>query len=133
MKPISIIGLAITVFCLTGSTSSAHMSFKKELSKQYSDMKVSCNACHVKSKPKSQRNKFGKLFYKELKEEKLTKGFKSRSGADRKEYEKDVMVPAFKKALTKIKKMKPKDSEETYDELIKAGEMPEIKKVKKKS
>ena len=89
-------------------------------------MKVSCNACHVKSKPKTERNEFGKLFYKEFKDKKITENFKKRSGDERKKYEKDVMVVEFNKALEKIKKMKKKDSEMTYDELIKAGEMPSI-------
>ena len=129
MKPVTTFALAFLILsCFSSSTASAHMAFKKELSKKYSDMKVTCNACHVKSKPKTERNEFGKLFHKELKEKKLTEGFKSRKGSERKQYEKDVMVPEFKKALEKIKKMKPKDQEQTYDELIKAGEMAEITK-----
>ena len=128
MKPIISFAIASLVFGLSSSVADAHMAFKKELSNKYPNMKISCNACHVKGKKKTERNEFGKLFYKELKDKKLTEGFKSRSGSERKKYEKDVMVPAFKKALEKVKKMKPKDKETTYEELIKAGEMPEITK-----
>ena len=110
------------------SDSSAHLAFKKELTKKYPDLKVSCNACHVKSKPKSLRSEFGKLFEKELKEKKLTVEWKTKSGADKKQYEKDVMIPEFKKAWEKIKKTKKKDTELTYEELVKAGEIPDIKK-----
>ena len=128
MKPVLTTAIAMVVFSISMTPASAHLVFKKELSKKFTDMKVSCNACHVKGKKKTERNKFGKLFHKELKEKKLTEGFKSRAGTERKKYESDVMIPEFKKAFAKIKKMKPKDKEQTYEELIKAGEMPEITK-----
>ena len=114
------------------SSADAHMAFKKAMSKKYPEMKVTCNACHVKAKPKSERNDFGKLFLKELKDKEITKNFKSKTGEERKDYEKKVMGPEFLKALAKIKKMKPKDKEQTYDELIKAGEIKEITKKPKK-
>lgn len=128
MKPILTTAIALVVFGISWAPASAHMAFKKELSKKYTDMKVTCNACHVKGKKKTERNEFGKLLFKNLKEKKLTEGFKSRAGSERKKYEADVMVPEFKKAFEKIKKMKPKDKEQTYEELIKAGQMPEITK-----
>ena len=128
MKPIVSLAIACVFFGMSSSVANAHMTFKKEFSNKYPNMKISCNACHVKGKKKTERNEFGKLFYKEMKDKKLTAGFKSKSGSERKKYEKDVMVPEFKKALEKIKKMKPKDKEQTYEELIKAGEMPEITK-----
>lgn len=103
----------------------AHTTFKKEMGKAYKDMKVSCNACHVKEKPKSQRTDFGKLFEKEFEGMDITANFKSKKGAEKKKYEKEVMIPAFQKALAKIKKMKNEDGK-TYDELIKAGEIPGI-------
>ena len=132
MKPITTVILTMVFFSLSAVPASAHMAFKKELNKKYPDMKVTCNACHVKGKKKTERNDFGKLFHKQLKDKKLTEGFKSKKGAERKEYEKDVMVPEFKKAFEKIKKMKPKDKEQTYEQLIKAGEMPEITKKEEK-
>ena len=105
-------------------------------------MKVSCNACHVKGKPKSERSDFGKLFYAEFKSKELTKNFKAKqkeSKAAKTKYEKETMIPAFKKAIEKIAKQKEKkDSKEeqknakTYDELIKAGEIANITKKPKK-
>lgn len=118
--------IAVAVLWSLPADGFAHMTFKKEISKKYSEMKVTCNACHVKKKPKTQRNEFGKLFAKELKDKEITENFKSREGDERKAYEQEVMIPEFKKALEKVKKMKPKDSELTYDELIKAGKIPEI-------
>ena len=90
-------------------------------------MKVSCNACHVKGKPKTERSEFGKLFFKQLKDKNISATFKSKSGPDKKTYEKDVMIPAFKEALKKVKAQKNKEGE-TYDDLIKAGKIPEITK-----
>lgn len=120
------------VFCFvvaTATCADAHVAFKKALSKKYPEMKITCNACHVDKKPKSERNEFGKLFAKELKDKKLTESFKSKSDIDeRKKYVKEVMTPEFVKALDKIKKTKPKDQKLTYDELIKAGEIKEITK-----
>ena len=130
MRPFIYVMSACLVFVFAADTQ-AHMSFKKSLGKKYPDMKVSCNACHVKGKPKTERNEFGKVFFKELKDKKLTEGFKkAKDAGEHKKYEKEVMVPAFTKALEKIKKMKPKDKEMTYDELIKAGEIAEITKKK---
>lgn len=121
------IGLLTIVLAFSFSSSSEGFpSFKKALSKKYAKMKVSCNACHVKSKPKSERNEFGKLFFKEFKDKKLTENFKKLTGDEKKKFEQEVMIPAFNKALEKIKKMKKKDTEKTYDELIKAGEIPNI-------
>ena len=119
MKPILLGLIAAGSFMLATANVQAHVTFKKELAKKYPGMKVSCNACHVKDKPKTERNEFGKLLYEEFKDKKLTADFKSKKGEDRKKFEKDVMIPAFTKALEKVKKLKPKDNEKTYDELIK--------------
>ena len=132
MKPITTIVLTLMFFSLSAVPATAHMAFKKELNKKYPDMKINCNACHVKGKKKTDRNEFGKLFHKQFKDKKLSEGFSSKEDLpERKKYEKEVMIPEFKKAFEKIKKMKPKGKEQTYDQLIKAGEMPYITKKKK--
>ncbi len=126
--------MSLTIRCLLPSlilgfllcqSAAAHTTFKKEMGKAYEDMKVSCDACHVKGKPKSNRTDFGKLFEKEFEGMDITANFKSKKGEEKKKYEKEVMIPAFQKALTKIKKLKNEDGK-TYDELIKAGEIPGI-------
>ena len=118
--------LMLTGFC---SSAVAHMAFRKQLQKKYPGMKVNCNACHAKGKPKTERNEFGKLFAKELKaiNPTLTKDWKSKKGVEKKKFEKSTMVPAFDKALVKVKALK-NDKKEVYDELIKNGKIPEIKK-----
>ncbi len=105
----------------------AHTTFKKELGKKYPTMKISCSACHVDKKPKTQRNDFGKLFAKEFKGKNISATFKSLKGDEKKKYEKEVMIPAFAAALKKIQKQKNKAGE-TYDALIKSGAMPGITK-----
>ena len=116
--------MMMLVFC---STSSAHMAFKKHLQKKYPGMKVNCNACHIKKKPKTERSEFGKLFAKPLKESNptITADWKSKKGDEKKKYEAEVMVPAFDKLLTKVK-MSKNDKDEVYDELIKAGKIDGI-------
>ena len=116
-------GMALFV---SPSPSMAHTTFKKELGKKYPTMKISCSACHVDKKPKSQRNDFGKLFGKEFKGKDISATFKSKKGEEKKKYEKEVMIPAFTAALKKIQKMK-KDGQ-TYDARIKSGTMPVITK-----
>ncbi len=97
-----------------GSPAVAHNVFKKEISKKYPEKKISCNACHVDKKPKTERNDFGKLFHKQFAEQKLTENWKSKKGSDKKAYEAEVMIPAFQKALKNVTSM-------TYDDIIKAG------------
>ena len=126
MRPFFVAVISLGLIAIVATDSQAHVAFKKTLSKKYPTKKISCNACHVKGKPKTERTKFGKVFYKEFKDKKLTQGFKSKEGEERKKYETEVMIPEFTKALEKIKKLKPKESESTYDELIKADEIPEI-------
>ena len=113
-------------FC---STAPAHMAFKKNVQQKYPGMKVNCNACHIKGKPKTDRNDFGKLFAKELKASNptLTEEWKSKKGAEKKKYESSEMVPAFDKALAKVKTL-TNDKQEVYDDLIKSGQIPFIEK-----
>lgn len=119
--------LVLVVLMVAGWTASsdAHTTFKKRLEEKYEGTKVSCNACHVEGEKKTVRNDFGKLFHKEFeaKELDLTEGFKSRKGAERKQYEKEVMVPAFDEALKKVKEKTIEEGGDTYDTLIKAGKL----------
>lgn len=111
------------------ATVEAHTVFKKALEKSYKGVKVSCNACHLKGKPKSERNEgLGKAFYEEMKELNLTKEWKSKKGPEKKAYQKDVMLPAFKKALKVVKeKKKDEAGEETWHQLIETAELDGLK------
>ena len=106
-----LVGGFVLLLC---STANAHNIFKKEVSKKYPGKKISCNACHVEKKPKTERNAFGKLFHKQFADQELTKNWKSKKGAEKKDYEVTVMIPAFQKALKNVTAM-------TYDDIIKAG------------
>lgn len=135
--------LTTCALILAGGTAQAHTLFKKSLEKAYPTMKVSCNACHVKGEPKDVRNEFGELFYKELKDDKVTESWKAAKAKDkadgtktvRKAYEKETMIPLFEKALKKLQKEKVPEVEgeenpnagKTYDELIKAELIADIK------
>ncbi len=121
--------LCLTVFtigCLIQSQSEAHTVFKKFMDEKFEGMKVTCNACHFDGKPKTERNPFGMLFYREFADLNLTDNFKAKRGAEKKEYENEVMLPAFQKAYEKVSKM-------TYEEIIKEGLLDGIDKPEEKT
>lgn len=105
-----------------------HTVFKKALEKKFEGVRVSCDTCHVKGKPKTERNEFGQLFHEQFKEEELTAKWEA-FGADRtgkKAFETEVMTPSFHKALEKVKQMKNKE-EMTYEALIKECKLDGLK------
>ncbi|MDB4766302.1 hypothetical protein OAG71_01300 [bacterium] len=130
---------AICALILASSQAEAHSIFKKAFEKAYPTMKVSCNACHIKGEPKTKHSEFGELFHKELKAEKVTENWKAAKKEGGKEaqkaYEKETMLPLFEKALKKIQESKVPEVEgeenpnagKTYDELIKAEKIDDIK------
>jgi hypothetical protein len=134
VSQVFVLGLVVGLVGMLTPNAEGHMAFKKQLAKKYAGTKVSCNACHIKGKPKTERNDFGKLFAKEFKAQKLdlSAGFKAKPDKDaKKEYIKAVMVPEFDKALKKIKEMTNAEKEK-YDDLIKTAKLDGIKiKVKK--
>lgn len=127
-KHVCAVAAFVVVACCFNATSPAHMAFRNRLQEKYPGMKATCYACHVKRQPKTVRNEFGKLFAKQIKvtNPNLTKVWKSKKGQEKKDYEKAIMVPAFDKALAKVKKLE-NDKQEIYDVLIKTGKIPGIK------
>ena len=118
-----ILPLLVMVVCVFGMTAqaNAHALFKKLLAAKYPKLKINCNKCHLDKQPKSKRNVFGQLYTKMMGIEKLTETYKTKKGPDKKEYETEVLTPAFEKAYEKMKKM-------TYDDMIKAGILPGVEK-----
>ena len=106
--------LVVGLMGVNSAPADGHNIFKKEISKQFPNMKISCNACHVDKKPKTERNEFGKLFHKQFADQELTKNLKSKKGDEKKAYQADVMIPAFQKALKNVTAM-------TATDIIKAG------------
>jgi cytochrome c553 len=92
---------------------SGHSVFKKKLSAEFPNKKVSCNACHD-PKDKKIRNNFGKLLQKQFESKTLTADYKTKKGADKKAFEAAVLTPEFEKAFKKVNAMTVKD-------LIEAG------------
>ena len=114
MKNIVTLLVAVCCVCAFSNSANAHSAFKKALAAKYPGKKISCDACHVKGEKKSVRNTLGKLYYNQFKDKKLTETHKSKSGAEKKAFETEVMVPEFKKAMEAVDKM-------TVADLIKAG------------
>lgn len=120
-RVISLAAVLFGLLYLPGSTE-AHTIFKKFISTKYTNLQVKCEACHIKGKDKEIRNEFGDLFYKQLKDQELTKKWKSLKGKEKQAYEKEVMTPAFEKALEAVKKQK-NSKDQLYGDLIAKGEI----------
>jgi hypothetical protein len=125
---LAVIGMT-AMFC---QTASAHSAFKKALQEKYDFKSVSCNSCHVKGKPKSDRNDFGKALHEPLEEMKfdgkgLTEKYEEVKGdkALKEAFEKE-MSAAFLKALETVSKEKS-PSGKTWGELLKNAEIDGIK------
>lgn len=115
---IAVVGLGVFA-----QDAQAHAPFKKILEKKFPKIKVKCDACHVPKQPKTERNKFGKLFYKQLKDQELTAKWRElETRKEKKAFEAEVMTPAFTKALEKVKEM-TNDEEEKYGDLIAAAKI----------
>ena len=127
---VRMVGAMVGVFVclLTTSPALGHTVFKKHLEKKFPTVRVSCEACHNKGKPKTERNEFGELFFAQMKDSKLTEQW-SAFGDDRAgktKFEKEVMLPAFEKAWEAVKQQKNKD-EATYETLLKDVKLPGLK------
>ncbi len=113
------------IFCAGfASQASSHGVFKLTLESEVEELRVTCFACHVKKEPKTIRNEFGELFFKEFKGMELSsKWQEAENDAEaRKKFEEEVMAPAFIKALKKIGE-KEHESGEKYLDLITEGKI----------
>ena len=118
-----------TFYVLSASTTACgHTVFKKELTKKYPKTRVSCEACHVKGKPKDERNEFGELFFQRLKDQNLSKQWDA-FGEDaeaKSKFETETMLPAFSKVLEEVKKLNNKQNV-SYDSLLADAKLPGLK------
>lgn len=111
--------VAFFTFGLTG-TSHGHTVFKKFLQSKYKNLQIKCEGCHIKGKPKTDRNPFGELFHQQLKDQNLTQQWESLKGEEKRAFEKETMTPAFEKALAAVKELK-NDQNQAYGDLIASG------------
>jgi len=133
--PMPTLGLALAVLVLTAVPANGHGIFKKTLEKKYKDqgLKVTCNMCHVKGEKKTERNEVGQVFFAQFDGQDLSARWDAVEGDDRKKLEKDVMAPAFLKALDSIyEQEKAGKLKSSFNTQIPAGEV-EGSKLKKKS
>ena len=127
IRPTHIIaGLLLAAFAFATPSAEGHAIFKKYLSEKMPNKKFTCNVCHVAGEKKTVKNSYGKLFIKVIDKPTLSKDWKSKSGADKKKFEKEVMLPAFEKAYAKISKLTFADLlEEDLIEGVKPSKTPE--------
>ena len=122
IKRIAIFTLAVCGVLVSTNPASSHTVFKKFLQGKYKNLQIKCEACHIKSKPKTERNEFGNLFHTILKDKDLTKQWEALKGEEKRKFEKETMTPAFEKAL-EIVKEKKNDKDKKYADMISAGEI----------
>lgn len=102
---------------------SGHTVFKKQIQKKFENLVVKCEACHVKGKPKTERNEFGELFYQEMKADGLTAQWEQLKGVEKKKFETEVMAPKFDKVLELVReKTNPEGVQ--YGALLTDGKLP---------
>jgi len=133
-RTIQLAAVVVAVWaCLTGSPGVAHIPYKKVMEEQYPGIVVTCNACHVASKPKSERSQFGDLFYHHMDGETLTRRWNELKDDKeaQKKYEDETMVPLFIAALNDIGEIKTEEGPK-YAELIAEGKLEGVKKKKSK-
>jgi len=124
IRPFFIVtGLLLATFAFTTPSVEGHAAFKKYLSAKMPNKKLTCNLCHVPQQKKTVRNSYGQLFTKVMNKPNLTKDWKSKTGDDKKTYQKDVMVKEFGKAYEKISKM-------TFADLLKNDLIDGVKSTK---
>lgn len=125
---------------LVPAASDAHGIFKKHLEAKYtndsSKLLVTCNACHVKGKPKTERTQLGQLFATEFEGMDLSKKWESyEDDLDaREKFELETMVPAFVEAYKKVGEMELKKGEGKIKDLFPSGgiDQTKVKEIKKK-
>ena len=116
------------------SQAPAHGVFKNALQEKYEFKSVSCNACHVKGEPKTERNDFGKAFqdgidalsYDGMGMTAAYEAAKDKGDAEKAAFE-EVMKEAFLEVLKEVE-TKESPSGDTWGDLLQAGSIDGIKK-----
>ncbi len=117
--------LAILAFTLNATGVHAQSLFKKAMTEHLKLKSVSCSACHIAGKPKTNRSDFGKLFEKELTGKNVTGRLKSASVAPNKNQVEAAVKKEFIDALKKVLK-KDYPGGGTYGEAINAAKIKGI-------
>ena len=91
---------------LSGGYADAHDEFKDVMKDRYTLKSVSCKACHTDNKDKKIRNAFGKLLHKELKDKRISEGYRESKQQGEEAHEKfeKEMAKHFLVALKKVEK-----------------------------
>ncbi len=127
---VALCALTLMTWSSVGNQATAHGIFKKTLEKKHTNLRVTCNMCHVKGEAKTERNPFGKMFYEQFKGKDLSARWEAVEGDDRKQFENEVMAPAFLEALKVVNDRETKEGVK-YGELIPNGKI-DGSKLKKK-
>jgi len=120
--------LVLGCVILAPTSVKAHSEFKKMFEKEYSSLKVACEACHVKKQKKDVRNEFGIAIHKSVEAENFSEKLKAFSDKDeKKKYMEETVLPAITKSMKKVIEDGKDESGAKWSDLIKDGKLPGTK------
>jgi disulfide oxidoreductase YuzD len=121
--------LIVTFGCLglMVSTAKAHTEIKNMFEKEYSHLKVTCNACHVQGKGKEVRNEFGEAIHAKFADQDFSKKFKEIKDKDeKKKFMEETILPVVKKSVSEVVDKESNKAGEKWADLIKNATLPGV-------
>ncbi len=118
---------ALCFVSLTTVGAEAHTEIKNMFEKEYSHLKVTCNACHVQGKGKEVRNDFGAAIHSKVADEEFSKKYKEIKDRDeKKKYMEESILPAIKKSIGEVVEKESNPDGEKWADLIKNATLPGV-------
>lgn len=121
--------LVVSVSCLalSVSTATAHTEIKNMFEKEYSHLKVTCNACHVQGKGKEVRNEFGEAIHTKVADQEFSKKFKEiKDKGEKKKFMEEMILPAVKKSVAEVVDKESNKAGEKWADLVKNATLPGV-------
>lgn len=127
VRVLSIVALFAVALCVP-KFANAHSEFKKMMEKEYSNLKVTCNACHEKGKKKDVRNEFGKAIHKKFESEKFSEKLSQiKDREEKKKYMEDKVLPVVTKAMKEVVDKEKDSAGNSWADQVKNGTLPGVK------
>lgn len=112
---------------LSATTASAHKEIKNMFEKEYSHLKVTCNACHVEGKGKEVRNEFGEAIYSKVADQDFSQKYKDiKDKEEKKKFMEETILPAVKKSVAEIVENESNAAGEKWADLVKDATLPGV-------
>lgn len=118
----------VLCFATTSTDAATHSAFKKALQARYKLASVACTTCHLSDTERDQRNALGELFYKRLKDKRLTERFyrARKQGFEARRATEKVMTREFLQTLKNIEPLRTENGM-TFGDRFRLGLFPGLK------